>query len=277
MNTEYAKIPEGSRTILRATVGSTVHGTSVAAQDDRDEMAIIVPPPSHVLGLQHLETEVYRTQPEGVRSGPGDLDLVIHTLQKFARLAARGNPTILLPLFVPESAIIEIDQLGREMIKEREMFLSRRSGAAFLGYMKDQLNRLIGAQGGRHGKGRPELLEAYGFDTKYAGHVIRLGYQGIELMESGHLSLPMKLAQKARIVEIRTGGWTLQHVVELAKELHMTLYKTIDKSLLPPEPDSAKIDAFLQDAHLRSWGALWHRVDPSPVERVHGLPTSTYK
>ena len=32
---------------------------------------------------------------------------------------------------------------------------------------------------------RPELIAAHGYDTKYAGHVLRLGYQGIEFLETG--------------------------------------------------------------------------------------------
>src|SRR5262245_3044437 len=37
--------------ILRGTVGSTVHGLHLAEQDDRDEMAVAIPPPARVLGL----------------------------------------------------------------------------------------------------------------------------------------------------------------------------------------------------------------------------------
>ena len=36
-----------------------------------------------------------RTQPEGVRSGPGDLDLIVYSLRKWMRLALTGNPTVL--------------------------------------------------------------------------------------------------------------------------------------------------------------------------------------
>lgn len=72
-------------TILRGTVGSTVHGLHHADQDDRDEMAIFVEPPEFLVGLRlarsgsswgPFEHYVERTQPEGARSGPGDLDLV---------------------------------------------------------------------------------------------------------------------------------------------------------------------------------------------------------
>ena len=38
-------------TILRATVGSTVHGLHHGGQDDRDEMAVYVEPPEYLVGL----------------------------------------------------------------------------------------------------------------------------------------------------------------------------------------------------------------------------------
>ena len=38
-------------TILRATVGSTVHGLHHGGQDDRDEMAVYIEPPEYLIGL----------------------------------------------------------------------------------------------------------------------------------------------------------------------------------------------------------------------------------
>ena len=239
--------------ILRAVVGSTVHGTSVAQQDDRDEMAIAIEPINYVVGLSHWETTVERTQPEGVRSGPGDLDLVIHSLRKYCRLAAKGNPTMLLPLFVPEWAIIEATPLGRELIYRRAMFLSRECTKAFLGYMIAQKNRLEGTRGGRHGS-RPELIEKYGFDTKYAGHVIRLGYQGLELATTAHLSLPMQKEHCDDVVSIRTGGWTLDRVLNRAGELERDLRDSIDAGVLPKAPLTDEIDKFLEQAYYDAWG-----------------------
>jgi hypothetical protein len=55
--------------ILRGVVGSTCHGTAIEGQDDRDEMGIFVEPPEYVCGLKTLDHYIYRTQPEGVRSG----------------------------------------------------------------------------------------------------------------------------------------------------------------------------------------------------------------
>src|SRR5262249_3939908 len=108
-------------TILRGTVGSTVHGLHHGGQDDRDEMAIFLEPPEFLIGLRMarsgrsrgpFEHYVERTQPEGARSGPGDLDLVAYSLRKWLRLALAGNPTVLLLLFSPSDSLLVCTERG---------------------------------------------------------------------------------------------------------------------------------------------------------------------
>ena len=100
--------------ILRATVGSTAHGLHLAGTDDRDEMGVCIEPPEYVIGLDRFEQWIYRTAEERAQHNPdadqrrsgstppsraGDLDLVVYSLRKYARLAAAGNPTVLLLLY----------------------------------------------------------------------------------------------------------------------------------------------------------------------------------
>ena len=47
--TTFELVEQG--TILRVTVGSTVHGLHHGGQDDRDEMAVFIEPPEYLLGL----------------------------------------------------------------------------------------------------------------------------------------------------------------------------------------------------------------------------------
>jgi predicted nucleotidyltransferase len=245
--------PAGSITVLRCVVGSTSHGTNVEAQDDRDEMEIVVEPREYVVGLRQWETSVVRTKPDGVRSGPGDLDLVVHSLRKFARLAAKGNPTILIPLFATGKWVIHCGELGYRLKNNRWLFLSRAIGGAFLGYMRAQRERMAGERGGRHGAMRTELVEQYGFDTKYAGHVIRLGYQGVELLATGAMTMPMREHERRDVVDVRTGKWSLEKVLTVARELEQALLDEMATSPLPPEPDTAAIDRLLISIYEDAW------------------------
>jgi uncharacterized protein len=250
-------------TILRATVGSTVHGLHHGGQDDRDEMAVFVEPPEYRLGLRlargqgrklhPLEHWVERTEPEGVRSGPGDLDLVSYNLRKYLRLALKGHPTVLLLLFVPpELTVVETD-LGRELRRMTGAILSRRAGRGYLGYLGGQRERLLGTRGQKR-VNRPELVEAHGFDTKYAMHAVRLGYQGLELLETGRLTLPMPEPERSRVMAVRLGERSFDDVIAEIDEVEARLQAALERTPLPAEPDRAAVDAFLVDAYRRAWG-----------------------
>jgi uncharacterized protein len=250
-------------TILRGTVGSTVHGLHHGGQDDRDEMAVFVEPPEYRLGLRlargqgrklhPLEHWVERTQPEGVRSGPGDLDLVSYNLRKYLRLALKGHPTVLLLLFVPpELTVVETD-LGRELRGMTGAILSRRAGRGYLGYLGGQRERLLGTRGQKR-VSRPELVEAHGFDTKYAMHAVRLGYQGLELLETGRLTLPMPEPERSRVMAVRLGERSFDDVIAEIDEVEARLQAALERTPLPAEPDRAAVDAFLVDAYRRAWG-----------------------
>src|SRR5687767_6636650 len=116
--------------ILRGLVGSTVHGLSNPGTDDRDEMGVCIEPPEYVLGLRRFEHCVARTQPEGSPSGPGDTDLTIFSLRKFASLAAKGSPTVLLLFFVHGEDVLHQTEFGAELQALAPAFLSARTGRA---------------------------------------------------------------------------------------------------------------------------------------------------
>lgn len=249
-------------TILRATVGSTVHGLHHGGQDDRDEMAVFVEPPEYLVGLARspriggglngLEHHVERTKPEGVRSGPGDLDLVAYSLRKYVRLALKGHPTILLLLFVPAELTLVETELGRELRELRPALLSRRAGRGYLGYLRGQKERLLGTRGQKR-VNRPELIQAHGFDTKYAMHAARLGYQGIELLETGRLTLPLPEPERSRVMAIRTGERTFDEAIAEIDEVERRLADALERTRLPAEPDGAAVNGFLVDAYRRAW------------------------
>jgi len=246
------------REILRILVGSGLHGTAVDGQDDRDEMGIFIEPPDYVMGLKSLEHVIHRTQPEGERSGPGDLDLTLYSLRKWMRLALNGNPTILLPLFVDlnsEFVLKREEPLASSLQALKTSILSQRAGQAFLGYMRQQLGRLTGEQGGRRKPSRPELVEAHGFDTKYAMHVVRLGHQGRDLLREGDLQVPMPDDQREFCRQVRTGEIPFEDVLHEARVLENDMKTILEEgsSPLPKEPNLEKVGSWLTRTHAWEW------------------------
>jgi predicted nucleotidyltransferase len=238
--------------IIRTLVGSTIHGLELAGTDDRDEMGVCIEPPDYVAGLKRFETYVFRTKPEGVRSEAGDLDLVVHSLRKFARLALKGNPTVLLLLFVPPDELLLRTRLGDDLQALAPAFVSREAGKAFLGYLTAQKERLLGERGQLRVK-RPELVDQHGYDTKYAMHMLRLGYQGRELLETGRISLPMREAERTRVFAVRRGEVPFNDVLTEIGQLERDLTDLLDASPLAAVPDHAAVNDFLVRAHLSHW------------------------
>jgi hypothetical protein len=249
---DHQRVGEGGE-ILRVLVGSSVHGTAVHGQDDRDEMGICIEPPEYVCGLEAYEQYIFRTQPEGHRSGPGDVDLTIYSARKWMRLAVQGNPTVLLPLFVSDGDVIVRTALGDELRSLAPSILSRRAGERFKGYLQSQRERLLGVRGGKH-TNRPELIEIYGFDTKYAMHMVRLGVQGVELLETGSISLPIREPWLTWLRDLRQGRNSCTDALEAAVELEARIDALLDTSPLPADPDLKAVNSWLVSAHLRAWG-----------------------
>lgn len=240
------------RIILEATVGSNLHGLSLMGTDDDDRMGVCLEPPEYVVGLQKFENWVYRTQPEGVRSGPGDLDRTIYSLRKWARLAANGNPTVLLLLFAPPAYCQARTAAGRVLQASSSLFVSKLAGRAFLGYLTQQKERLLGTRGGMRSN-RPELIEAHGYDTKYAMHALRLGIQGCELLRTGHLSLPMEGHDQQDVMKVRRGETSFHSALRWMELLETDLVRLLDTSTLPDQPDRAGIDRLLLDLYMARW------------------------
>lgn len=255
--------PAGKRitdegTILRTQVGSGVHGIAISGQDDRDEMGICIEPPEYVIGLERFDQYEWRSQPQHVRSGPGDLDLVVFSLRKWLRLALAGNPTVLIPLFVPDGEVVSATGLGRELRQQPDMIVSRLAAPKFMGYLQSQRARLLGLKSQR--TNRPELVEKYGYDVKFAAHMVRLGVQGVELLDTGRITLPIPEPWLTYLRDIRLGNVTKDDVLATASEMESLLGGLVEKSPLPAEPDRARANAWLVKAYQTQWALRQHDV-----------------
>ncbi len=257
--------------ILRVQVGSGVHGTSISGQDDRDEMGICLEPARFVTGLarvpagtgstrREIEFEQYQRhtvwdRPGGLanRSGAGDLDVVVYSARKWCRLALEGNPTVLLALFVPDDEVVFRNEVGAELASSSERFVSKLAAERFLGYLRSQKAAMTGEVGAH--TNRPELVAVHGYDTKFAMHAMRLGIQGVELLTTGRITLPVPEPDLGFLRAIRRGELALDEVVAAIGRAEQRLLDLHDDTTLPDQPDRAWVDAWLHRVHLAYWVA----------------------
>jgi hypothetical protein len=257
--------------ILRTQVGSGVHGTAISGQDDRDEMGICLEPPEYVTGLarvpngingigeaipfEQYERHTVWDEPGGVanRSGAGDLDVVIYSARKWCRLALAGNPTVLLVLFVPDEEVVYRTEVGCELMDNAHRFVSRLAAERFLGYLQSQKAAMLGEKSAH--TNRPELVAIHGFDTKYASHALRLGYQGAELLTTGRITLPTPQPERQYLRSIRRGEVELGEVIARISDAEARLTALGSSTHVPDEPDRAWVNDWLHRSHLAYWQA----------------------
>ncbi len=244
--------------ILRTVVGSGVHGIAIPGTDDHDEMGVFVEPADRVLGLAPAVPHyVFRTQQEGARSGPGDVDLVMYSLRKYLRLATKGNPTVLLPLFAPADQVVVSTPLGVELRELAPAVLSQHAVRRFLGFMDSQRDRLLGRGRRSNVPNRPELVARFGYDVKYASHALRLALQGREIVRDGRLTLPMPESERAEVLAVKRGevpvlADVLARIGQVQGEIEDVL--AAGRTPLPAEPDLAAVSRWAVGAHRRHWG-----------------------
>lgn len=266
---EEARLIAERGTILRVQVGSGVHGTSIAGQDDRDEMGVCLEPPEFVTGLarvpngthglapsvrfEQYERHTAWDRPGGVanRSGAGDLDVIIYSARKWARLALDGNPTVLLVLFVPDEEVVFRNAVGAELVANADRFVSRLAADRFLGYLAAQKAAMTG-QAGAH-TNRPELVAMHGYDTKYAMHALRLGLQGVELLTTGRITLPVPEPHRAYLRSVRRGERSLSEILDAITDTETRLAELRDSSAVPDQPDRSWVDEWLHRSYVDFW------------------------
>jgi hypothetical protein len=248
--------PLPETTILLVEVGSTAHGTGLPGGEDHDEMGIVVEDPATVLGLAEtgFKTVMQRTQPEGAKSGPGDTDRILHSLRRFLRLAAGGNPSVLMAFWAP---VEHCTRHGEELRALGEAFVGRHVLPRYRGYMKAQGERLLGLRGAQRGRrgsgGRPELIAAHGYDTKFAMHAARLGFQGIELVTTGRIALPIEGEPAEWLRAVRRGEVPFDDWWARSVELDARLADLERDDSIPPEPDRARIERWSVETHQAVW------------------------
>jgi uncharacterized protein len=185
------------------------------------------------------------------RSGVGDLDVIIYSARKWCRLALAGNPTVLIPLFVPDVETMLRTAPACELIANAERFVSKLAADRFLGYLRSQRAAMTGESGAH--TNRPELVALHGYDTKFAAHALRLGIQGVELLTTGRMELPMVDQHRHFLRAVRRGEIDLHEVLARLDDYEARLDALRRLSTVPDQPDRRWVDDWLHRWHLDYW------------------------
>jgi predicted nucleotidyltransferase len=231
--------------------GSALHGAREEGKSDLDIAGVFIESPERNLGVHKIEHFVTSTGSNENRNTAEDEDIQTHSLRHWAMKAIAGNPTLVAYLFAPTTLPGTV--WNTIILPNTDAFIARKHINAFMGYASNQLHRTFGGKGrGKHGQ-RPELEAQFGYDSKAASHLIRLMYEGIELMNTGRLTFPRP--EKDLLLEIRRGKWSIDRIKKHFTELEQQLKACELTSSLPKTIDQARISTIVKNAYVSHWGS----------------------
>ncbi|WP_311245412.1 MULTISPECIES: DNA polymerase beta superfamily protein [unclassified Microbacterium] len=250
----------GLNVAMLVEYGSRAYGTAGDASD-RDLLGVYVEHDHEVYGLLSAETQIFRFGAGGTmtqmvsekdpRSSEGDVEMIFHPLRKFVSLAAAGNPSVLGTLWSGPEHYLMRSAAARLLADHRHLFLSKHACFRHAGYARAQRDALLGRTNRR--TNRPELILEHGYDSKYAGHLIRLLLAGLTLVRERTFHLPMKPEHVEQLLEIRRGEVNFDDVIAWSEKLEQELSDETEDSDLPDKVDYDAINDLLRDirrAHL---------------------------
>ena len=132
---EFLKTNEhlGDNIILLALGGSHAYGTNTHTSD-LDIRGIAIEKPENLIGYQNFEQVINEAT-----------DTTIYAFNKIIHLLTDANPNIIEILGLEEDQYLYMTPLGRELIANKDLFLSQKIFYTFGGYAKANLKRLENA------------------------------------------------------------------------------------------------------------------------------------
>ena len=248
-----AGLPSDCTVIHLFQGGSKLHGAHRVGRDDLDIYGVFIEPPDKVFGLDKFEHFVHSTSDNQQKNTEKDVDITLYSVRRWAQLACKGNPTALHFLFALTDKSINYATRylwARHMFEFREAILARSAAVHFKGFVESQMKRLLGNGTGKHGQ-RPELTEKFGYDVKAGMHAVRLLGEGVELMQSGYITLPRPNCKE--LIEVREGAWSLDKLCSKVSALQAELEQAYQNSPLPAKPDRVAVNRILTEMYMEKF------------------------
>lgn len=212
-------------TVMEVIMGSVAYGASTENSSDMDIHGITVPPiewvfphvrGTYIPGFSDTPEKFEHFQQHHIEAYDKMYDVAIYGIVKFFTLASDNNPNVLDMLWVPDNCITHINDIGHHIRKNRRHFLHKGAYHRFRGYAHQQFKRLENSP-------RKDLVEKYGYDTKFAYHIVRLCLQAEQILEGGD----MDFSQNAAFIkEVRTGSFK---TVDELRDWYMRKEADLDK------------------------------------------------
>jgi uncharacterized protein len=153
-------------------------------------------------------------------------------------------------LYTPDFCVLHATPVGRMVRDNRDLFLHKGAYQKFKGYAYAQLHKM---ETKRPVGKRRETIERYGYDVKFAYHVVRLVDEVEQILTTGTLDLQRSREQ---LKAIRRGEVPAEQIRRLFSEKERDLERLYHESPLPYAPREPEIRRLLLECLEHHYGSL---------------------
>lgn len=240
-------------------MGSLAYGVS-NDDSDMDIYGFCIPPKNivyphldgEIIGFGHQKERFNQYQEHHIKYGEKSYDVSIYNIVRYFHLCMENNPNMIDSLFTPLNCVKSFTAIGQKVRENRCSFLHKGSWHKFKGYAYSQLHKMDNKEKAENPK-RQESIIKYGYDVKFAYHVVRLLNEVEQILTTGNIDLQQNNEQ---LKSIRRGEWKKEEIMNYFKEKELSLEKVYLESKLAYAPDEVKIKQLLLDCLEMHYGNL---------------------
>lgn len=220
-------------TMVKMVFGSHLYGLDTE-NSDKDYRGIFVPTAKEIILGSMKEHYDQSTSGQGIKNTKDDIDVNMFSLKRFINLACKGDIGAIDMVHAPSNMLIESSKEWEYIRTHRDKFYHVGMWG-LSGYLKKQVAK----------------SEKYFSNWKDLSHALRVGYQLLEIYQTGDLQFP--LARRSSILACKLGERTFDNVREELKDLYERVKlarEEAKKNGMPEEPDVDFWKDLLEYIHL---------------------------
>ena len=244
-------------------MGSIAYGVSNDSSD-MDVYGFSIPPKEvifphlrgEILGFDEYEIKFNQYQrhhilDKSAMNGAGrTYDMTIYSIVKYFKMLLENNPNIIDSLFVPRNCILHCTSIGELVRENRKVFLHKGCWQKFKGYAYGQIHKIRTKN--PEGK-RKDIIAKFGYDVKFAYHVVRLLNEVEQLLIEQDLDLTRNAEQ---LKAIRRGEWSLDQLESYFTKKENELESVYLQSQLPQKASKDKVRELLLNCLEQHYGSI---------------------
>ena len=240
-------------------MGSYSYGCN-DTESDMDIYAFCIPPKEilyphlsgHIFGFDEFSENFSRGQYQKhhIEYNNKNYDITIYKITNYFKLCMNCNPNMIDSLFVPRRSVKFESDIGKLIYENRHIFLCKKAWHSFKGYAYAQMHKMKSQT--RIGK-RKETIDKFGYDVKFAYHVVRLINEVEQILIDENIILDR---DREILKSIRRGEWSMKDIEDYFERKEVQLDSVYVNSELNNKPRYNEIKQLLLNCLEMRYGSI---------------------